>query len=373
MKRVVLMGAGHAHALVLQELKKASVADTEILMISPEPLAPYSGMIPGWLAGRYTLNDISIDFQQLSKAAGVRWLQGEMYSLDPDNNRLLLTDGSRIEYDVLSLNVGSTLYPPRSAMLAMRPLGELISKYQNLLRVWQSSTNLIPSRLTVVGGGPAGFETLLAVRTRLLSLSPRKSLETTLITRSHQILPEQAWLARQLALRAFKKANVQVNCNSAWTDSSSANNKELVIWAAGAQAHAWQRDEARRGSLAVNEHGFIRVDAQLRSVSHPTIFAAGDCAQLSQAVPKAGVYAVRMGPLLAHNLRALCCNKQLADYVPQTHHLALLNTSDGSAIATRGLLAASGQWAMHLKNRIDHSFIAQFRSEHYPINASLAD
>lgn len=362
MKRIVLMGAGHAHALVLQALKRSPIQGADILVISPEPQAPYSGMIPGWLAGKYTLNEICIDFERLCMIAGVRWLKGEMQSLEPDNSRLHLTDGSSIDYDVLSLNVGSTLYPPHPAMLAMRPLGDLIARYERLLTTWQFSTANVPTRLTVVGGGPAGFETLLAIRARLLSLTPGSSLECTLVTQSRKIPPDHGWLARWLALKALNEANVKVHCATKWPDHALINENELVIWAAGAQAHSWQRDQSRRGSLAVNEHGFVCVDAQLRSESHPNIFAAGDCAALTHAVPKAGVYAVRMGPVLAHNLMAVCCSTKSVNYIPQRKHLALLNTSNGSAIASRGQLAISGPWAMRWKDRIDRGFIQHFRT-----------
>lgn len=371
MKRVVLVGAGHAHALVLQALRHTPLPNADILVISPQPLAPYSGMIPGWLAGRYALNEICIDFSRLCKAAGVRWLPGELYSLNPDNNCLQLTDGSRIDYDILSLNVGSTLYPPNPAMLAMRPLGDLISRYQSLLGTWQSSQAKIPGKLTVVGGGPAGFETLLAIRARLVSLSPSTPVETTLITRSQEILPGHGWLARQLALRALKKATVKIRCSTQWAQSAPIRDNELVVWAAGAQAHSWQRDPARRGSLAVNEQNFVCVNTQLRSTSHPNIFAAGDCAALVQPVPKAGVYAVRMGPALTHNLMAMFSTCQALEFRPQKNYLALLNTSDGSAIASRNQLAARGAWAMRWKDRIDRRFVAHFQTEHPASNRKL--
>ncbi|MGE4593799.1 FAD-dependent oxidoreductase [Alcaligenes sp.] len=363
MKRVVLMGAGHAHALVLQAIRHTPLRNAEILVISPQPRAPYSGMIPGWLAGRYTLDEICIDFEQLCKAAGAHWRRGELYALDPDNKRLQLTDGVSIDYDVLSLNVGSTLYPPNPAMVAMRPLQNLIERYQHLLTTWQSSAKNMPNRLTVVGGGPAGFETLLAVRSRLLSLAPSLSLETTLVTQSRKVLPSCAPIARWLAQKALKNATVKVQCATRWADTAPISDDELVLWAAGAQAHTWQRDQNRRGSLDVNEQGFVHVNAQLRSTSHPAIFAAGDCAALTHAVPKAGVYAVRMGAVLAHNLAAECSGKHPTTYSPQENHLTLLNTSNGSTIASRGLLAASGPWAMSWKDRIDREFIRQFEPD----------
>ena len=133
-----------------------------------------------------------------------------------------------------------------------------------------------------------------------------------------------------------------------------------MLWATGAEAHAWQLDPARRGPLAVSERGFVRIDAQLRSVSHPQVFAVGDCAEWAEPLPKAGVYAVRMGPVLAHNLRAALGQGSMMAYRPQRDFLALLATADGRAIASRGPFGASGRWAWRWKDRIDRGFLRRF-------------
>jgi NADH dehydrogenase FAD-containing subunit len=137
-----------------------------------------------------------------------------------------------------------------------------------------------------------------------------------------------------------------------------------VLWATGAEAHDWQRDPGRRGNLAVDGQGFVCIDAQLRSLSHPQVFAVGDCASWAdEALPKAGVYAVRMGPVLANNLRGSLGAASAAPpqaYRPQRRFLALLATGDGQAIASRGPLGAEGRWAWRWKDRIDRRFLAQF-------------
>ena len=136
---------------------------------------------------------------------------------------------------------------------------------------------------------------------------------------------------------------------------------ELVLWATGAQAHKWQRTTDTRGALAVSDQHFIRIDPSLRSVSHPDIFATGDCAHWPGGLPKAGVYAVRMGAVLCNNLYAVLDQGTLSNYEPQRQFLALLNTSDGRAIASRGAFAATGRWAMRWKDHIDRRFVQQFR------------
>lgn len=109
----------------------------------------------------------------------------------------------------------------------------------------------------------------------------------------------------------------------------------------------------------------MRIDEQLRSVSHPQVFATGDCASWAgQALPKAGVHAVRMGPVLASNLRAAlrapAAAGDLRVHRPQPRFLALLATGDGRAIASRGPFGAEGAWAWRWKHRIDRRFLKQF-------------
>jgi NADH dehydrogenase FAD-containing subunit len=231
MKQLVLIGAGHAHAQVLLGWARAPLPGVALTVVSPQALAPYSGMVPGWLAGVYRFDQIVIDFQGLARAAGARWVA-------------------------------------------------------------------------------AGVEIKLGLA----------------------------------------------------GDAATLAGAGLVLWATGAQAHDWQRDAARRGGLAASDDGFIDIDETLRSRSHPTVFAVGDGAHWARgpALPKAGVYAVRQGPVLLHNLRAALSGGTLQAYEPQRRFLALLATADGSAIATRGPFGAHGRWAWWWKDRIDRGFIGRF-------------
>jgi NADH dehydrogenase FAD-containing subunit len=162
------------------------------------------------------------------------------------------------------------------------------------------------------------------------------------------------------AQRALAQAGVTLQLGSAWA-AHDAPASDLVLWATGAEAHAWQRDPERRGGLAVSKRGFIRIDPMLRSVSHPRVYAVGDCAEWASPLPKAGVYAVRMGPVLEHNLRAALGQGSARPYVPQHRFLALLATGDGHAIASRGRFGASGRWVWHWKDHIDRSFLRRFQ------------
>ena len=329
MKRLVLAGAGHAHALVLRTLLRQPMPGVEVVVVSPEPLAPYSGMVPGWLAGHYRFDEIAIDFPRLVAAAGARWCPGEIQALDPARRQLRLGDGTALDYDVLSLNVGSTLRPPpaeHAQMLPLRPPAMLRRHYEQLLERWAREPGDRPFVVTAVGGGAAGFEALLAVLARLRRMRPERAVQGSLLTRGTSLLPGLAPAACRAALRALDRAGVTVQLGSGWCEPVDRGS-DVVLWATGAEAHDWQLDPARRGALAVDDRGFVRTDEQLRSVSHPQVFATGDCASWpGHALPKAGVHAVRMGPVLAGNLRAALLGPAdagvLKAHRPQRHFLA---------------------------------------------------
>ncbi|MCA3243350.1 MAG: FAD-dependent oxidoreductase [Rubrivivax sp.] len=364
MKRLVLVGAGHAHAQVLQAWSRAPMPGVELVVVSPQALAPYSGMVPGWLGGAYRFDEIVIDFVALARAAGARWVADELHTLDADAQRLELGSGERLDYTLLSLNVGSTLRPPPlpdTRVLTLRPLSALRPAWEQLLHDWRSADSTAALHVAAVGGGAAGFESVLAVVAQLRRLRPDRKVSGALFSRGAELLPGLAAPARRAAERALARSGIALKLGTPG-DATTLAGAGLVLWATGAQAHDWQRDATRRGGLAASDEGFIRIDAQLRSVSHPAVFAVGDGAHWSPgaALPKAGVFAVRQGPLLLANLRAALTGAALQAYEPQRHFLALLATGDGRAIAARGPFGASGRWAWRWKDRIDRGFIGRF-------------
>ena len=359
-QRLLLIGAGHAHAQVLRDWITAPVPGVDLVLVSPSSLAPYSGMVPGWLAGVYRFEDICIDFAALAAAAGARLLIDELVALDPDRRLAQLASGQVLGYDWLSLNVGSTLHPPPLAgpgqVLALRPLGELRQRWESLLGNPALAQRRQPLRITAVGGGAGGVEALLAVLARLRQRHPGQALQGQLVTRG-DLLPGMAGGARRAALAALAAANAQVLTGTAFDAAKAQHAPDLLLWATGAQAHAWQA----ASGLAVSASGFIGINAQLQSLSHPQVLAVGDCAHWPEhPLPKAGVFAVRMGPVLSHNLRALLYGQPLQRYRPQRRYLALLATADGRAIGAWDGLSAHGRWLWHWKDHIDRGFLAKF-------------
>jgi len=138
---------------------------------------------------------------------------------------------------------------------------------------------------------------------------------------------------------------------------------DLIVWATGAAAVPW----VGQSGLACDDRGFAAVNDGLQSPSHPFVFAAGDVAAMTnRPVPKAGVFAVRQGPVLAANLRSYLAGEPLRPFRPQPRYLSLMSTGDGHAIASWAGLAWQGRWVWAWKDRIDRAFMRRYQAERTP-------
>ncbi|PWF44032.1 FAD-dependent oxidoreductase [Massilia glaciei] len=367
MKRLVLVGAGHAHARVLRDFARDAPHGIALTLVSPAPLAPYSGMVPGWMAGHYRWDECCIDFARLCRLAGATLRIGMAARIDAAGSVLHLESGEQLDYDVLSLDIGSTAYPPEGAgpqLLPMRPLSRLNERWETLREHVRALPPGAACSVLVVGGGAAGVESVLAAKHQLAEWAPHVAFGYALATQGKAALPALARSAARKIGAHFERHGIRVihDFEAARLDHAGVASRDgrtlaadVVLWATGAKAHGWPA----AAGIAQDSAGFIKVDSDLRSVSHPNIFAAGDCASFAVAVPKAGVFAVRMGPVLAHNLRALLGGRPLEKFVAQKRHLVLLGTGGEHAVAAWGPLSWQGRWVWRWKRRIDQRFLAR--------------
>lgn len=369
MKRLLLVGAGHSHARVLFDLPGGKAGDIEVTLVSPEPLAPYSGMVPGWMAGYYRWEDCCVDFAQLCRSAGATLRIGMATGIDLKGSRLQLASGEWLDYDVLSLDIGSTAKPPTShgaRVLPMRPLASLKERWE----VLRADVSSLPAganfRVVMIGGGAAGTESMLAVRHQLAQWAPQVAFDYVLATQGSALLPKLAAGAGRRIAASLHRHEVRVvgGFEAERIDAAGVRSRDgrtlgadVVLWATGAKAHAWPV----ASGLSHDDELFIKVDAALRSVSHPNIFAAGDCASFEPPLPKAGVFAVRMGPVLSHNLQAILRGGPLKDFIPQRRYLVLLGTGEAGAVAAWGPFSWQGKWVWRWKQGIDRRFIHRFK------------
>ncbi|SDN48112.1 FAD-dependent oxidoreductase [Vreelandella arcis] len=371
MQHLLLVGAGHAHAFVLEAFARRPDANIAITVVSDSHLAAYSGSVPAWLAGECTLRDTQIDVAALCQRAGAVLIQSSAISLDTTARHVTLANGDTLSFDVASLNVGSTLMLPKRHganlphLLAMRPLSSLHHRWQALLDDVEQLPQGGSQRLVSVGGGAAGCETLLSVLAQLRYQRPDINWQGHLLSASASLLPEAGYLPRRLIARALTRAGIRVHLQTRGvalvnggvsTQGGECISADTVLWATGAVGHGWLSDS----QLPLDAQGFVQVEKTLEVIGQPGIFAAGDCAAFDPPLPNAGVYAVRMGPHLADNLRRACHGEPLTDWQPPKRVLALIGTGNGRAVASRDAFGVSGKWVWQWKRRIDGRFIARF-------------
>ncbi|HEY9040359.1 MAG TPA: selenide, water dikinase SelD [Roseovarius sp.] len=364
---LVLIGGGHAHALVLRKWGMNPLPGARLTLIDPNPKAPYTGMLPGHIAGHYPRAALDIDLGRLARFAGARLIVGHATGIDREARRVQVPGRPGIAYDVLSIDIGITSAPAETPGfethgIAAKPLGPFADRWATF--VADVTAKDAPPDCAILGGGVAGVELALAMHHRLSQVhtSPRVHVIDTREALSG-VAPSTARLLR----KQMRKAGIaltegaeiaQITHDSVVLTDGTAIPAALCVSAAGARPWPWL---AQTG-LDLTD-GFISVGPDLRSTGDPAIFAAGDCAYLTHAPrPKAGVYAVRAAPILHDNLRAALIERgRFRGFKPQKRYLKLISLGCKDAIADRGALGLHLPGLWRWKDRIDQRFMRKFR------------
>jgi selenide,water dikinase len=373
MKKLLLLGGGHAQVEVLRQFALQRPDRAEITLVSPDRHTPYSGMLPGLVAGHYAFGQCHIDLQPLADRAGARLLLTHARALDAVRRVVTLADGSDLGYDIASIDVGSV--PLAQTVAGVADYAIPVKPVRGFLAAWEALQVRVRAGavrcIAVVGGGAAGVEMLLAMQYRLAQLNPRVVPAFALITDTPQLLPQHPRGVRTRLERSLERKGVAVyralrvtRVTADTVSGSDAGGREqrvaadAVLWVTGAAPPAWLADSG----LDLNDKKFLNINKYLQNVTQGNVFAAGDCATIAGAAyPKSGVYAVRQGPVLAHNLRqALGDGAALQAYTPQKNALALISTGERHAIASWGAIAFHGNWVWRWKDRIDRAFMAKY-------------
>ena len=366
-KRLVLLGGGHAHVHVLKSLIDQALPDTEVILIAPYDRQVYSGMLPGWIAGHYVIDECVIPLAPLAAAAGVRFIQAAATGIALDRQRIACDNGEQVGFDVLSIDSGSVANVAAIAgadtyATAIRPIEQFIDVI-TALKQRIAANQGPPVAVAVVGAGAGGVEVALA-----LQFAGRRgngsAAATVTVVSAANTLPGSVGprIARELtdagvSLRAGVAATRIAQGQVTLADGTSIDADAIIV-ALGAAAAAWPA----RSGLACDEQGYILTNHYLQSISHANVFAAGDCATMRDFNrPKSGVYAVRAGPPLAINLRHALEGAALAAYTPQARSLYLISTGRQHAIGSWGPLSWQGDWVWRWKDRIDRAFVAKYR------------
>ena len=380
LRDIVLVGGGHSHVGVLKNLAMHPVPGVRLTLICTDTHTPYSGMLPGYIAGHYGYDDVHIDLGRLCAYAGARLYRDAVVGLDLAAGKVLCAQRPPVAFDVVSINIGSTpqvgLVPGAAAhAVPVKPITQFNQRWLALLARVRQHTG--PTTIAVVGGGAGGVELTLSMQHRLqteLRAQGRDPAELAfhLFTASAQILPTHNPGVRRRFERVLAQRGVVLHCNARVSEVAAGQlitstgqtvAADEMVWVTQAGGAAW----LKATGLALDEQGFVLVNDHLQSPTDPRVFAAGDVASIiDRPLEKAGVFAVRMGKPLAENLRRSVLGQPLQTYRPQRRWLALISTGDRHAIASRGALGFEGDWVWRWKDWIDQRFMRRF-SEFEPM------
>ncbi|MGI8601924.1 MAG: selenide, water dikinase SelD [Verrucomicrobiales bacterium] len=366
-KDLVLIGGGHSHAIVLRIFGMKPLAGIRVTLVSDAAHAPYSGMLPGHIAGFYSRDEMHIDLRRLCQVAGARFVHARLIGLNLARRRVLLADRPPLSFDVVSINTGST--PAENNVAGAAEFATPAKPVSGLLEKWDAICSEVKAahrpRILVVGGGAGGVELALTMQARLESLTGHE-IPFTVVHGGNTLLPGhnrrvRALLAGELESRGVRvlvgQRIIEVRAGAAVFESGAVVEADHVFWVTDAAPPPWLRSSG----LKLDDRGFAAVSDTLQSLSHEFVFAVGDVATVTtEPRPKSGVFAVRAARPLAENLRRYFEGDALVHWRPQQHFLSLIGTGRGEAVVSRRWLAMKGRWCWRLKDWIDRRFMRRF-------------
>ena len=368
---VVLLGIGHTNAHVLRMWRMKPVSDAQLICVSNMWTASYSGMLPGVLAGQYPVARMEIDLARLCASAGARLVIGSVKGINLEKRWLLFDDRPEIPFDALSIGIGSVPSPaPQDSddtLQPIKPMQTFIPRLLEKLERLASSKGGRPIKVVVVGGGLGGTEIALCLPARLSKWFPGQKLELSLLTSRSQVptgcIPDAIKMvneelqARDISIITGKRV-AGVRHGQVTLDDGDTMACDLAIWATSARAP----ELLSTLGLDTDENGFLHSHRDLRVYGGHPIFAVGDAGTIKDSPTlKAGVFAVRQGPILWRNISKLLRGRPLVNYKPQNDFLTLMNLGDDRAIAQYKGRAFRGKWCWRLKDYIDSKFMGKFQ------------
>lgn len=382
---LVLIGGGHSHAIALRLLGIKAIPGVDLTLITDVLQTPYSGMLPGHVAGFYSYEETHIDLQRLAEFAGAQLRFDRAVGLDLDRNRVICANSPPVAFDYLSVDIGST--PATKSVVGADKYVIPAKPVPQFLASWNSIVDTVTQnpeqsfQIAIVGGGAGGVELAINMQHRLHKIlenadRPKSNLQFHLLHSGSQLLPshhlgvrkrlQKILIDRQICVHLQQKVTEvlvdRLICQSGFTLKCDLAYAEAlrghIIWVTQAAAPDW----IEASGLATDNRGFILVKDTLQSLSHPHVFAAGDIAtMIDYDRPKAGVFAVRQGKPLSENWRRIINGKPLQNYIPQKVYLALIGTADRSAIASWGKLSWRSPLLWYWKDYLDRQFMGLFR------------
>lgn len=364
--RLVLVGGGHAHLHVLQEMKKRNIEGLQVILISEFPYQYYSGMAANFIEGIYQEEEIRFNLRELCRKHKIEFIEGRVTGVNGDLKKIILSDGTEVPFSILSMDTGSKM--AGSSLVGVETHGVMIKPLVNLHKIRKACEENThgESRLVIVGAGAAGVEIALAVQSHKEKLKQKVTL--TLVEFGDSILRGYQERLKKQVMDLLVSKNIKVMFNTKVTEIDKEYLKTTtgerieyddLIWAGGGAADSFYKESG----ILVDEKGFMLVNSYLQSLSHPFIFGAGDCITFSNYdyVTKVGVYAIREAPLLVENITRYSQGKPLQVYTPQRTYLSILSLGHKVGILQYGKIVVKGKNFWKIKDYIDQSFMRRYR------------
>lgn len=359
MPELLLVGAGHAHLHLITHARDLVAVGYRVRVLAP-PTFDYSGVASATAAGSLAATEGRIDVRALCARHPVELVEATLVDLDVPGRQATTSTGDTLDYDVLSLNLGSVVHAHGlrvdDDVLRVKPLSDLAALSARLESAPQAT-------VTVIGGGSTGLE--LAAH-----LAVRPGVDhVRLVEASAEIGADLPFGARRRLKRLLARRGVEVLTatevrevtGSAVVLDRGTLPHDVALLATGLAA------PPVLARVGLGDADGVPVTATLQHVDHPEIHAVGDCAHFTpQPLPRVGVHGVRQGPVLLESLLARARGEALPTYTPPARALAVLDLGDGVALAVRGRWWWYGAAALRLKRRIDRRWLDKYRSSTAP-------
>ncbi|MFT6874437.1 MAG: selenide,water dikinase [Granulosicoccus sp.] len=352
--------------LLIRKWAMRALPGVRLTLVSSDSHSPYSGMLPGLIAGHYTSDEIHVDLRLLCSWAGVRFIEETMLDLDLVSRQIQFKNRPPMSFDVCSLDTGSTPdLSVKGASVASTPVKPVYNFHKRWQRILErvNASDAVSMSIGVVGSGAGGFELITAMRHAL----PNTLVKCHWFLRGKLPLRGRPSKVGELAKRSAETQGIEVIADVDVVEVAEGELRatdgrifklDEILWCTSAVGPDW----ARRSDMELDECGFVLTNQYLQSVSHPFVFATGDIGtQKNTPSAKAGVFAVRQAPVLYHNIRRYLLQQPLKFYKPQKDFLSLMATGGKRAIASRGPVAIEADWVWRWKDHIDRTFMRRFR------------
>ncbi len=375
MKKIVLIGGGHSHAIALKYWQTHQLENVKIILVSDVQFTPYSGMLPGLIAGLYSYEESHIDLKKLAQSVSAQLIIDRVVDIEPepDRKQVICASGKIVEFDLLSIDIGSTpsvgnIKGARRFATPAKPVPQLLEKWQEIIERAQSEKQLHqPLNISIIGGGIGGVELALNMEYKLQQMLPDDLFNINLIHQGQRLISDRNETASKLITQVLRKQKIkiylqtqinQVNQKSVISKTGEKIRTDYCFLVTQADAPDWLKEN----EIVTDEKGFILVTQTLQTINYPYIFATGDISAIeNNPRPKAGVFAVRQGKPLAKNIIKYLSKSRLESFKPQQKYLSIIGISNVNGIAIWGERAWKSPFFWYGKKYLDFNFIKQFK------------